>query len=307
MRDKLFLNFKKQINEFLSRIKEKELTERELEDYLDDLTLLLVQNDVALETAEDIISQVKSKLIGKKIPRFSQLNRLLKEALRETLLEIFNETPKLDFMEIIRKNKTNGKVTTIVFEGINGVGKTLTIAKLAYKLKNMGYKVVLACSDTFRAGAIEQLEQHAKEIGVKMIKRPYGADPASVAYDAIMHAEARGLDVVMIDTAGRMHTNVNLMEELRKIIKVAQPDLRILVVDALTGHDALMQSKQFLEAVGFDGAIVTKVDANAKCGCIISIVHQTRKPILFLGVGSRYEDIEVFNVNSFLTRILGES
>ncbi len=302
----MFRRFKEQLTKLLSRVSEKELKERDLEKYLEDLKVFLVKNDVALETAETIINDVKTRMIGTKIPRFSDISQIIKKSLKNVLSDILSNSEKLDFYGLIRANKEKGKVTKIVFLGINGVGKTLTIAKLAHILKEMGYKVVLACSDTFRAGAIEQLEKHAFKIGVEMIKRPYGADPASVAYDAIAHAMARSLDIVMVDTAGRMHTNINLMDELRKIVRVVEPDLTILVVDALAGHDALVQSKQFLETIGFDGVIMTKVDANVTCGSIFSIVHQTKKPILFLGTGSRYEDLKPFNAEEFLSIIIGD-
>ena len=301
----MFKLFKNQLNNVISKIKEKKLTKEDLAKHMDALKIFLIKNDVALETAERVINEVYERVTGKKVLRFSSVDEFVKESLRQVLFEILVDVEEIDIFNVINENIKKGKVTKIVFIGINGVGKTLTLAKLAYLLKNRGYKVVLACSDTFRAGAIEQLEKHADEIGVKMIKRPYGSDPASVAYDAIMHAYARKLDVVIIDTAGRMHTNINLIDELRKIIRVVEPDLTILVVDALTGHDALIQSQQFLNEVGFDGVILTKVDANAKCGSIFSIIHQTRKPILFFGTGPSYSDLEKFDAKSFISKLFG--
>ena len=195
----------------------------------------------------------------------------------------------------------------ILFVGINGTGKSLTIAKITRLLKASGFSVVLACSDTFRAGAIEQLAIHADRIGVKAVKQQYGADPAAVAYDTIEHAKARGLDVVIIDTAGRQHTNYNLMKELNKVKRVVEPDLTILVVDSLTGNDALVQAKAFQEHIGFDGVVLTKMDADAKGGAAISIVHQTKKPILFIGTGQGYRDLERFDGDGYVKTLLGEN
>lgn len=303
----MFSVFREQVSKLLKAVQEREITEKDLSKYADDLRLLLVRNDVALETADDIVRRLKEEVVGRRIRRFSDAKSALVSALRSVIKGILSEVEPVDIMRMLEENKAKGRVSKIVFLGVNGVGKTLAVAKVALLLKNSGFKVVLACADTFRAGAIEQLEKHAAEVGVRMIKRPYGSDPASVAYDAIQHAEARGLDVVLVDTAGRMHTNVNLMEELRKIVRVAEPDLNILVVDALTGHDAVTQSKMFLEGVGFDAVFFTKVDANAKCGGIISVVHQTKRPVIFLGIGTGYEDIKRFDVDEFLREILGDA
>jgi fused signal recognition particle receptor len=188
--------------------------------------------------------------------------------------------------------------------GINGTGKTTTIAKTAYFLLKKGYTVVLACSDTFRAGAIEQLEEHAKKVGVKVIKHKYGSDPAAAAFDAVNYARSKGINVVLIDTAGRMQTNRNLLDEMKKIARVAQPDLKILVVDALTANDAVEQSKVFNEAVGVDAVILTKLDADARGGAALSIAYTIKKPILFLGVGQKYEDLTIFNASFILDKLI---
>lgn len=196
------------------------------------------------------------------------------------------------------------KPLIIVFVGINGVGKTTTIAKIAKLFLEKDYSVVLACSDTYRAGSMEQLEEHAKRLGINMIKHQYGADAAAVAFDAINHAIAHGLSVVLIDTAGRIQTNKNLMEEANKIVRVAKPDLTIFVGDALTGNDALSQAEEFGNYVNIDASILTKADADAKGGAAISISYVTRKPIIFLGVGQEYGDLMRFDIDSLIERIL---
>ncbi|MEM2568040.1 MAG: hypothetical protein QXH20_06175 [Candidatus Bathyarchaeia archaeon] len=179
-----------------------------------------------------------------------------------------------------------------------------TIAKVAKLLTGKGYAVVLACSDTYRAGAIEQLETHAKRLGIRMIKHMYGADPAAVAYDAISHAKAHEIHAVLIDTAGRMQTNRNLMNELAKIKRVVNPDLTILIVDSLTGNDAVMQAEEFHKSVGIDATILTKVDADIKGGSALSVTYVTRKPILFIGTGQKYDDLEEFQPEKFVDMIL---
>jgi fused signal recognition particle receptor len=191
-----------------------------------------------------------------------------------------------------------------MFVGPNGHGKTLTVAKVANLLLKNGLSVVLACSDTFRAGAEEQLEVHALRLGVKVIKHRYGADPAAVAYDAVSHASSKGLACVLIDTAGRLQTDKGLMDELRKIARVSKPALKILVVDALTGNDAYDMAIKFNDAVGIDAAILTKVDADVKGGAAVSIMTATRKPIIYFGTGQGYEDLKPFDAQWLLDRIL---
>jgi len=204
----------------------------------------------------------------------------------------------------IEEKRKKGEPYVIVFVGINGTGKTTTIAKLVQFLTKKGYSVVLACSDTYRAGSIEQLEEHAKRLGVRMIKHEYGADPAAVAYDTVNHAKAHGTNVVLIDTAGRIQTNRNLMNELAKIKRIVNPDMTILTVDSLTGNDAIMQAEEFHKSVGIDATILTKVDADVKGGSALSVTYVTKKPILFIGTGQKYEDLEEFKPEKFLELIL---
>ena len=208
-------------------------------------------------------------------------------------------------MELVQSQREKGVPLKVVFVGVNGSGKTTTIAKIAYMLKQKNILSVLACSDTFRAGAQEQLAVHAKRLGLKMIKHQYGADPAAVAYDAVNYAVAHSVPVVLIDTAGRMQTDKSLMDELRKIIRVIEADLVIFVGDALAGNDALVQAEKFNEAVGISASVITKVDADVKGGTALSILYATKKPIIYLGVGQSYEDLIPFTPDWLLSLLLG--
>jgi len=273
--------------------KEVVLTEEDVEEVLEELELELLEADVAYEVTEKLIQSLRDQLVGRRIGPNEDPEEVIKEALKKAIKEILSQK-KIDIYKIIEEKRKKGEPTVILFVGINGTGKTTTIAKLAYLLKKKGYSVVLAAGDTFRAGAIEQLEEHARRIGVKVIKQQRGADSAAVIYDAIEHAKARGIDVVLADTAGRQATNVNLMEEIRKVVRVTKPDLVIFVGDALTGNDAIVQAQEFNKVVDFDGVILTKVDADAKGGAALSIAYAIGKPILFLGTGQGYEDLEEF-------------
>ena len=292
------------INSLLDKVRYRSLSERELEEILSGALLDLVSADVAYEVAEDIVNSVKKSLLGVKVERGSRADRVVLEALRGKLLEMLDRG-SLDLVELVKSKCARGEPYVIVFFGVNGVGKTTTIAKVAYMLKRSGVTPVLAAADTFRAGAQEQLEVHAKRLGVPLVKGRYGSDPASVAHDAIEYARSRGFCAVLVDTAGRMHVDYDLMGEMRKIVRVAKPDLKILVVDALTGSDAVEQARRFNEEVGVDAVIVAKVDADVKGGCIVSVVAATGKPIAYIGVGQSYEDLEPFNARKYVDTILG--
>lgn len=276
-----------------SFIREKTLSEKDVDDILWELEMSLLESDVALEVAEKIINSVKDDLVGKKIKRSSDVEKYTRKALKNaisTILDVESE----DIDDLIQEKNSKGEPLIIMFVGINGTGKTTTIAKFSNFFLNKGYKPVIAASDTFRAGAIEQISHHAEKIGVKIIKHKKGADPAAVAFDAISHAKAQGKELVLIDTAGRMQTNINLMDEMAKIKRVAKPDLIIYVGDSLTGNDAVEQAIKFNESVGLDGIILTKADADAKGGAALSIGYVIDKPILFLGTGQSYEDLMEF-------------
>jgi len=195
------------------------------------------------------------------------------------------------------------KPYTLCFVGINGSGKTTTIAKVAKLLLNNNLSVVLAAADTFRAAAIDQLQIHADNLGVKLIKHDYGSDPAAVAYDAIAHAKSKNIDVVLIDTAGRMHSNINLTDEMKKIIRVANPDLKVFVGESITGNDCVEQAKTFNEAIEIDAIILSKADVDEKGGAAVSVSYVTGKPIIYIGIGQEYEDLKKFNSDEILNNL----
>ncbi|MEB3774380.1 MAG: signal recognition particle-docking protein FtsY [Desulfurococcales archaeon] len=288
------------------RIAYKTLSVGDMEEYLEELLIGLVEADVAYDVAEDLVEEVKRRLTGAKVKRGEDVERIVKDAIRSRLREVLSiKAP--DPLEEARRKCSMGEPYVIVFLGVNGVGKTTTIAKMAKMFKDAGLTPVVAAADTFRAGAQEQLEIHAKRLGIPIVKGGYGRDPASVAVDAINHARARGYCVVLVDTAGRMHVDRDLMNELRKIIRVSRPDMKILVVDSLTGNDAVEEARKFDEAVGIDAVILTKIDADVKGGSAISIAAATRKPVLYLGTGQDYGDLEKFDHEKFLNTILGPS
>lgn len=282
------------------------LSQDKVREVCDDLFIQLVECDVAVEVAEEIRDKVESSLINLKVPRFGDKESIIKNCIKNTLLELLSEIPNINFIDEISRRIKEKKPQVLLFLGPNGYGKTTSIAKIAHLLQRHGYSVVFAAADTFRAGAIEQLEEHGRRLGVKVIKHRYGSDPAAVAYDAVRHAEAKGIDFVMIDTAGRMHTDVNLMNELRKIYKVAEPDFSIFVADALLGNEALEVAKTYMKYVNIDGLIVTKVDAYPKGGSILTFLLTLKKPIIFIGTGQRYEDLKEFRKDWFIDQILSE-
>lgn len=295
---------KREIRKLTSKIAKVELSEGNLSPILSDFKISLIASDVALSVADEICDRVKEKLIGMKVGRFENKGEAVRKALREVILGILKAGGDIDVLELVKSKKKEKSPAVFVFVGFNGTGKTTTIAKVARFLMKNGYSVVLACSDTRRAGAIEQLEEHAKKLSVTMVKRPYGSDAASVAFDAINHAKARGIDAVLIDTAGRAETDRSLMEQMRKIVRVSSPDLVVFVGDALTGNAAVAQAEEFRKYAGIDSSILTKVDADVKGGAAISIAFITKKPIIFLGTGQRYEDLIPFDPN-YIVSILG--
>ncbi|RZN37529.1 MAG: signal recognition particle-docking protein FtsY [Methanophagales archaeon ANME-1-THS] len=284
--------------------RETVLDEKDLETPLEALEIALLESDVALSVAEAIIASVKRELVGKRKKWGADTEHLVKEAIRNALLGETTAGTHLDFEAFV---ENCAKPITIVFVGVNGTGKTTSIAKVGKKLLDAGYSVVIASADTYRAGATEQIERHAANLGIKVIKHQYGADPAAVVYDALSYAKANRKDVVLADTAGRMHTSVNLMEQLRKICRVTKPDLVIFVDEAIAGNDAVDRAKKFDDTIGIDAAMLTKVDVDAKGGAAISIAHSTSKPILFLGTGQGYDDLMHFDPNWLVDRLIGEN
>ena len=282
------------------------LSQDKVREVCDDLFIQLVECDVAVEVAEEIRDKVESSLINLKVPRFGDKESIIKNCIKNTLLELLSEIPNINFIDEISRRIKEKKPQVLLFLGPNGYGKTTSIAKIAHLLQRHGYSVVFAAADTFRAGAIEQLEEHGRRLGVKVIKHRYGSDPAAVAYDAVRHAEAKGIDFVMIDTAGRMHTDINLMNELKKLYKVSNPDYSIFVADALLGNESLEIARTYMKYVNIDGLVVTKVDAYPKGGSILTFLLTLKKPIIFIGTGQRYEDLKEFRKDWFIDQILSE-
>ncbi len=300
----MFEKLKAGLSSLVNKITTSELKAKQLQPVLSDFKLSLLENDVAFPVAERICGEMEKRLDGVEIKRLEDRREVVKKNLREVLLEILNTGNKTDLLMMAEEKRERGEPLVLAFVGINGTGKTTSIAKIAKMFMKKGYTVVLACSDTYRAGSIEQLEEHAKRLGVRVIKHRYGADPAAVAFDAIKHAKAHGVNIVLIDTAGRIQTDKNLMNELAKVKRVVTPDFTVLVVDALTGNDAVMQAEEFNSTVGIDGTILTKVDADVKGGSALSVTYVTGKPILFIGVGQSYEDLQPFVPERFTQMIL---
>ncbi len=284
---------------FTDSIMGRSLREKKLDELLDELEVILLESDVALPVAEKIKQALKEELVGKKIKRGVDLDDFIEAALRSAVRKVLAVDP----VDLDIYIKEHDKPVVLMFVGVNGTGKTTSIARIAYRYKMQGLSSVMAAGDTFRAGAIEQLAIHAERLGVKLIKHKAGADPAAVAYDAVEHAQARYKDIVLIDTAGRMQTNVNLMDEMKKIKRIAKPDMVVFVGDSLAGNDAVEQASKFDEAVGIDIAILTKIDADAKGGAALSIAYAVGKPIAFVGTGQDYEDLEVFDPDWMVDRL----
>ncbi|MBS3097830.1 signal recognition particle-docking protein FtsY [Candidatus Woesearchaeota archaeon] len=287
---------------FFGRLKEKIITKKINEDQFEnlfwDLEVSLLENNVAVEVIEKIKEDLKKNLVEKPIKR-NKIEEVINASLKESIEDVLN----VETFDLLAKIKEK-KPYIICFVGVNGSGKTTTIAKIVKLLKDNRLSVVLAASDTFRAASIEQLQKHADNLGVKLIKHNYGSDPAAVAYDAIQHAKAQNIDVVLIDTAGRMHSNINLTDEMKKIARVTKPDLKIFVGESITGNDCIEQAKQFNEAIGIDGIILAKADVDEKGGAAVSVSYVTGKPIIYLGTGQGYSNLEKFD-SSMIIKSLG--
>jgi len=300
----LFEKLRGALDVAITKATTKELTDKNLADAVWNLQLVLIQNDVAVEVAEHICELTKNKILGQRAGRLENMAKLFRAYLSESVLEVLTPKKPLDLLEYIAEKKANSETTTIMLVGVNGTGKTTTLAKIAHLLKKNNHSVVIAAGDTYRAGSIEQLQKHADALGIRMIKQGYGSDAAAVAYDAVAHAKAKHIDVVLIDTAGRMQSNKNLINEMKKIARIAEPDIKLFIGDALAGNDALSQAKEFHEAIEIDGAILTKIDADPSGGAALSITFVTGRPIIYVGVGQTYEDLKKFDPGWFTSRLV---
>ncbi|WP_266079027.1 signal recognition particle-docking protein FtsY [Haladaptatus caseinilyticus] len=278
------------------------IEEQDVEDPLWELEMALLESDVEMSVAEEMLKGIRSDLVGATRKFSAETEDVVEQALRDSLLSVIS-VGQFDFDQRVEEAD---KPLVIIFTGVNGVGKTTSIAKLSRYLEAHGHSSVMANGDTYRAGANEQIEVHADSLGKKLIKHEQGGDPAAVIYDAVEYADAHDIDVVLGDTAGRLHTSEGLMDQLAKIDRVVDPDMTLFVDEAVAGQDAVQRAKEFNNAAEIDGSILTKADADSKGGAAISISHVTGKPILFLGTGQGYDDIERFDPETLVERLLGD-
>ncbi|WP_210424879.1 signal recognition particle-docking protein FtsY [Halorussus halobius] len=278
------------------------IEEQDLKDPLWELEMALLESDVEMSVAQEILDSIREDLVGATRSFSSETADVVEQALADSLLKVIS-VGQFDFDQRIAEAD---KPVTIIFTGVNGVGKTTTIAKLSKYLEDRGYSTVMANGDTYRAGANEQIREHADNLGTELIAHEQGGDPAAVIYDAVEYADSNDVDVVLGDTAGRLHTDEGLMDQLEKIDRVVGPDMTLFVDEAVAGQDAVQRAKQFDEAAEIDGAVLTKADADSQGGAAISIAHVTGKPILFLGVGQGYDHIEAFDPEELVDRLLGD-
>lgn len=300
----MFEKLKSAFTSLASSISQRTLSAADLEGPLWDFELALIESDVAQEVASSLSQTIRKELLGRKLDRNLDVEEFVKDRLRAAIQSTFLKAGTIDIVSSAKWKASRGERLVIIFLGINGTGKTTTVAKFANLIKKQRLSVVVACADTHRAGAIEQLSQHAANLSIKVIAQKYGADPAAVARDAVLHAESNRINVVLVDTAGRMQTSKNLMEEVKKINRVVNPDYKIFVGDSLAGNDAVSQAQEFLSYTNFDAAILTKADADTKGGAALSIVYATGKPIIYLGTGQGYDDLSPFSPSDFANSLL---
>ena len=300
----MFDKLRSAFSNVVKSISEKELGEKDIEKILQELEISLLESDVATEVIDSIKDDLKSGLLGSKVDR-NEVEKFVTTSLISSISSLFDAAGSIDLLQRIREQKERGRPFLILFVGINGTGKTTTLAKIAHMLQQAKFSVVVAAGDTFRAGAIEQLREHTNRLHLKLVAQNYNSDPAAVARDAVLYAKSHKTDCVLIDTAGRMQTSKNLMEQIEKITKVVNPDMKIFVGDSLAGNDTVNQAREFFEHVRFDGSILTKGDADAKGGAALSIVKITSTPVLYVGTGQEYKDLRLFDKKSFLKDVFG--
>ncbi len=294
--------YQKKSKGFFSSIKErfltKKVTEEEFNALFDELEMIMIENNVALEAIDQLRKSLHEKIVNqdiKKVEVEEHIKTVLRESIEKLLITPFDLIPRI-------KQKKNEPFVILLF-GINGSGKTTTVAKLTHLLKAQKISCVLAAADTFRAASIEQLSIHGDALGVKVIKHDYGSDPAAVAFDAIKYAKQHHIQAVLVDTAGRMHTKENLMSEMQKIARIAKPDMKLFIGESITGNDAVEQARNFNEAIGIDGIVLSKTDIDEKGGTALSMGYVTGKPILYLGTGQKYSDLEPFQKEKLLASL----
>ncbi|MDY6768880.1 MAG: signal recognition particle-docking protein FtsY [Candidatus Nanohaloarchaea archaeon] len=279
-------------------VAETELTEDAFDDLFWELEQGLLQNNVAVDVIDALRDDMRDALVGASVPR-RKAGSVVEDAVQDAIRDVLTQRG-VDLEQVVQENTP----ALVLLVGFNGSGKTTTAAKLASMLQRDGYEPVLAAGDTFRAASIEQLQEHADALDVPCISHEYEADPAAVIYDAVEHAEKEGKDVVLADTAGRSHADRNLMDELAKIVDVNDPDLTLLVVDALVGNDVLEQADAY-EEIGFDGIVLTKADVDESGGAALSLGYATGRPVLYLGTGQDYDDLERFDPDTFAEQVTG--
>jgi len=275
--------------------------EKDIREPLFELEMVLLENDVALPVTDEIISHIRKDLTGSRRKIGESVDSIVTSALRGALLDVLGEG-----FDLVSYLTTHEKPVKILFTGVNGTGKTTTVAKVGSFLKKNGFSVVIGAGDTFRAGALEQIDVHAQRLGIKIIQHQAGGDPSAVPYDAVQYAEAHHIDAVLADTAGRFHNRVNLMNQLDKIRRVMKPDLIVYVDEAVAGNDAVVRAHEFDKAVGADAVVLTKADMDPKGGAAISIAHTIGKPLMFLGTGQGYDDLVPFSPDQVVGDLLVE-
>lgn len=280
-------------------VRKASIKEEDVHSLLEDFTTSLLEADVAISVAEKISEDIKKRLVGKEISGKDDVKMISEQAIKDSLRDVLKQE-KIDLLARVSSKKPY----VILFLGPNGHGKTSTIGKIAKYLQKNSLSSVIAAADTFRAASIEQVEKIAGRVGVKVIKQNYGSDPAAVCFDAIKYAEAHKVDVVLIDTAGRSELNVNLMEQMKKIVRVAKPDMKLYIGEALAGNAALEEAKKFNETVGLDGIIMTKVDCDVKGGSLLSVAYVVKKPVLFITTGQELDNIAKFDENWFIEKVI---
>lgn len=303
--DKLKLGLKKTHENIFNKIDKLVNAKSEVDDdFLDNLEEILLSSDVGVNTSEKIIDNLKKRVKEEKYERTDQLKAILRDELKKAFITGNGESKKPFVIE--------KKPYVIIVVGVNGVGKTTSIGKLAYNYKNAGYSVLIGAADTFRAAANEQLETWAKRSGTEIIQSAQGSDPSSVVYNTIQSGIAKNYDVIIIDTAGRLHTKVNLMEELSKIKRVIQKQLPeaphevLLVIDATTGQNGMVQAREFSQSIPLTGLVLTKLDGTAKGGIVLKISSEMKIPVKYIGVGEQIDDLQVFDKENFVKALLDD-